>query len=193
MNTSRSGDFYAEYTGVPIKDLLDDDGTPDYMDPDTSTVRNPNGLQKIRLHTSAGQMAQVSCVKDTDASLQQTGKPNRDFPYGVNKFLISGLTAGQTVTLTLIFPEDIPVTAQYYKADTTLGWRQVPFDSNDGDGRITLTLTDGDPQTDADGIANGIIDDHGAITTSTASSGTSTGSSGGGGGGGCFISILQQR
>ena len=26
MNTSRSGDFYAEYTGVPIKDLLDDAG-----------------------------------------------------------------------------------------------------------------------------------------------------------------------
>lgn len=26
MNTSRSGDFYAEYTGVPLKDLLDDAG-----------------------------------------------------------------------------------------------------------------------------------------------------------------------
>jgi hypothetical protein len=26
MNTSRSGDFYAEYTGVPMKDLLDDAG-----------------------------------------------------------------------------------------------------------------------------------------------------------------------
>ena len=177
--------------GADASQDMDNDGTPDYMDPDTSTVLNPNGLQKIRLHTSAGQMAQVSCVKDTDASLQQTGKPNRDFPYGVNKFLISGLTAGETVTLTLIFPEDIPVTAQYYKADTTLGWRQVPFGSNDGDGQITLTLTDGDPQTDADGIANGIIDDPGAITTSTASSGASTGSSGGGGGGGCFISILQ--
>jgi hypothetical protein len=26
MNTSRSGDFYAQYTGVPVKDLLDDAG-----------------------------------------------------------------------------------------------------------------------------------------------------------------------
>jgi hypothetical protein len=29
MNTSRSGDFYAEYTGVPMKDLLDDAGLLD--------------------------------------------------------------------------------------------------------------------------------------------------------------------
>ncbi|MEJ2639344.1 MAG: hypothetical protein P8010_07190 [Desulfosarcinaceae bacterium] len=29
MNTSRSGDYYAEYTGVPVKDLLDDAGITD--------------------------------------------------------------------------------------------------------------------------------------------------------------------
>jgi hypothetical protein len=29
MNTSRSGDFYAQYTGVPLKDLLDDAGIQD--------------------------------------------------------------------------------------------------------------------------------------------------------------------
>lgn len=29
MNTSRSGDFYAQYTGVPVKDLLDDAGVQD--------------------------------------------------------------------------------------------------------------------------------------------------------------------
>lgn len=179
--------------GIDGSQDMDDDGTPDYMDPDTCAVRNPNSLQKIRLHASAGQLAQVSCVQDTDASLQQSGKPGRDFPYGVSKFMISGLTAGQTVTLTLVFPEDIPTTAQYYKVDATSGWRQVPFDGNDGDNTITLTLTDGDPLTDADGTANGIIDDPGAITTSSASTGTSPDTGGGGGGGGCFVSILQQR
>jgi hypothetical protein len=96
--------------------------------------------------------------------------------------------------VTLMFPENIPTTAQYYKVDTTSGWRQIPFDSNDGDNQITLTLTDGDPQTDADGMANGIIEDPGAITTSTTPAGATTdGSSGGGGGSSCFISILQQR
>jgi hypothetical protein len=180
--------------GTDASQDMDNDGTPDYMDPDTSSVRSPNSLQKIRMHTSAGQMAQVSCVQDTDSSLLQTGKPNRDFPYGVNKFLVSGLTTGETVTVTLMFPENIPTTAQYYKVDTTSGWRQIPFDSNDGDNQITLTLTDGDPQTDADGMANGIIEDPGAITTSTTPAGATTdGSSGGGGGSSCFISILQQR
>jgi hypothetical protein len=178
--------------GADASQDMDNDGTPDYMDPDTGAVRNPNNLQKIRLHTSAGQLAQVSCVQDTDTSLQQSGKPDRDFPYGVNKFLITGLTAGQTVTLTLSFPDNVPTAAQYYKVDDTTGWRQVPFDSNDGDNQITLKLTDGDPLTDADGMANGVIDDPGAITTSSASADTSSGG-GGGGGGGCFISILQQR
>jgi len=43
---------------------------------------------------------------------------------------------------------------------------------------MTLTLTDGDPLTDADGIQNGIIDDPGALTTGTT---PATSTSGGGG------------
>lgn len=40
---------------------------------------------------------------------------------------------------------------------------EIPFSSNDGDSSITMTLTDGDPQTDADGVENGTIVDPGAL------------------------------
>ncbi len=59
----------------------------------------------------------------------------------------------------------------------------MPFGSNDGDSRITLTLTDGDHQTDADGVQNGTIVDPGALALTSGGDVTSSG----GGGGGCFI------
>jgi len=67
-----------------------------------------------------------------------------------------------------------------------LGWHEIPFSSNDGDSSIMMTLTDGDPQTDADGVENGTIVDPGALAL-TSGGGSSSNSSGGGGGGGCFI------
>ncbi len=62
---------------------------------------------------------------------------------------------------------------------------EVPFDSNDGDSIIAMTLTDRDPQTDADGVEKGTIVDPGALAL--ASGGGSSSGSGGGGGGSCFI------
>ena len=67
------------------------------------------------------------------------------------------------------------------------GWVEIPFGSNDGDATITVTLTDGDPATDADGVANGIIQDPCALGLVAAGSG------GGGGGGSCFIKTLLTR
>jgi hypothetical protein len=107
-----------------------------------------------------------------------------DFPYGTVKFDITGLAMGQTVTVTLMYPGDIPVTAQYYKIDPANGWHEIPFGDNDGDNTITLTLKDGDPTTDADGQENGTISDPGAVALSPQ---TSSSASGDGGGGGCFI------
>jgi hypothetical protein len=171
--------------GTDPADDFDDDGTPDYMDTDTAAVRHPNGLETVRLHTSAGNFSNVACMTDDDPSLPGNGKPDRQFPYGVNRFLITGLTAGQSVTLSLEYPSAVPTTAKYYKVDSSGEWNEMSFGSNDGDNRITLLLTDGDPLTDGDGIANGTIDDPGALTTLSTSS-----SSGDGGGGGCFINML---
>jgi len=72
----------------------------------------------------------------------------------------------------------------FEKISAVNGWQEIPFGSNNGDNTITITLTDGDPLTDVDGLENGEIDDPGALATTSSGS---TSSSGGGGGGGCFI------
>lgn len=173
--------------GTDTDEDFDDDGTPDYMDTDTAAVRHPGGVEKVRVHTSTGNLAGVACIGDSDPSLPQSGKPDRQFPYGVNQLMVTGLSVGQSVTLSLEFPGAVPVNALYYKVNASGAWVSVPFDSNDGDNVITLTLTDGDPETDADGIANGVIDDPGALTTVDTVSGDGGSSSSSSG---CFISTL---
>jgi len=164
---------------------FDEDGTPDYMDSDTASYRHPHGLERVRMHTSNGNFANVACMGDDDPSLPQSGKPNEEFPFGVNRFLITGLNPGESVTVTIEFPEPVATTSRYYKVGPSRQWEEIEFGSNDGDNQITLTLTDGDPLTDADGLENGTIEDPGALSTGTSSSTSSSD-----GGGGCFISSL---
>ena len=117
-----------------------------------------------------------------DPSVPQAGKPAMNFPYATVKYDIVNLAQGASVTVTMVFPGNIYVGAQYYKIDSTNGWHTIPFGDNDGDSTITLTLTDGDPDTDADGQANGIISDPGAIAVPP-----DVATSDGGGSSGCFI------
>lgn len=158
----------------------DQDGTPDYQDEDTARLRHPNGIEKVLLHTSAGAFTDVKCLSDDDAEVPQTDKPSMTFPYGVTKFKIVGLANGETVTVELVFPDDVPTSAKYFKVTAANGWQEIPFGSNDGDDTITLTLTDGDPLTDS-GDEPGSIEDPGALAIPSSRSG------GGGGGGTCFI------
>jgi hypothetical protein len=136
------------------------------------------------MHTSAGAFANAQSLNADDPAIPQNGKPDMDFPYATVKFDITGLAPGQTVNVTMVFPGDIPVTARYYKIDPANGWHEMSFGDNDGDNTITLTLTDGDPMTDADGQQDGTISDPGAIALSSQPLSSSTDS---GGGGGCFI------
>ena len=163
---------------------FDGDGIPDYQDTDCARICQANGGEKLFLHTSAGAIKNMEALNADDPAVSQTGKPAMEFPYGTVKFDITGLAIGQTVTVTMMYPDVIPVTARYYKIDPANGWREIPFGDNDGDNTITLTLTDGDPTTDADGQENGTISDPGAVALTPA---TSSSPSGGGGGGGCFI------
>ena len=167
---------------------FDGDGTPDFQDTDTAKVRHAEGTEKICLHTSAGDFINVEALNDDDLAVPQTGKPSLYFPYGTTKFEITGLTVGESVTLTLVFPGNVPTTAKYYKIDATNGWHEIPFESNDGDSTITITLTDGDPQTDSDGQLNGTIVDPGALAVMSSGGGSDTG--GGGSGGSCFVTTL---
>ena len=160
----------------------DGDGSRDFEDPDTACVRHSMGAEKIVLHTSSGAFAQVKCLRDGDPEVPQQNKPAMSFPYGTTKFKITGLNPGDTATVTLVFPDNVPITAKYYKISTSSGWQQIPFGSNNGDESITISLTDGDPLTDADGVENGEIDDPGALATNS-----SNNSGSGGGGAGCFV------
>lgn len=165
---------------------FDADGTPDYKDSDTASVRHPNGKENVLLHTSKGNLGSVACLTDDDPKVPQTGKPARQFSYGLNSFQVTDLAPGEAVTVKIKYPAPIPTTAKYYKIDAQDAWLEVVFGSNDGDDTIELMLTDGDPQTDADGLANGTIVDPGGITTSE-----STGSSGGSSSSdNCFISSM---
>jgi hypothetical protein len=142
---------------------FDNDGVPDYMDPDTAKPRQAKGIELILLHTSKGDFASVSCLDDNDQNITQTGKPLDDIPYGAAQFKITGLNKGESVILTVVFPGNVPTNAKFYKITGT-GWTSVPFESNDGDQTIMVTLTDGDAVSDSDGKADGIITDPFALT-----------------------------
>ena len=142
---------------------FDEDGTPDYQDEDTASPRNPNGMKNIVMHTSNGSFAKVKALTSDAPEVSQTGKPSgKSFPYGVLDFSITDLSSGGTVTVALVFPDNVPEDAEYYKI---IGneWISIPFGSNDGDATITISLTDGDAATDADAQANGVITDPGAL------------------------------
>ncbi|MBU0993546.1 MAG: hypothetical protein KJ737_13705 [Proteobacteria bacterium] len=148
---------------------FDNDGIPDYRDVDTAGFTPVTGGANLLLCSSAGQLTGIKSINDTDASLPQTSKPDMTFPYGVTQFQITGLSSGETTTISIIFPDNVPTTAKYYKIDSA-GWREISFGSNDGDNIITLTLTDGDSITDSDGIANGSILDPGVLAVSSSKS-----------------------
>lgn len=168
---------------------FDQDGTPDFQDPDTARLRQATGSETLLLHTSVGAFTEVKGLSADDPEVPQAGKPLLTFPYGTTKFDVTGLTPGATVTVTVVFPDKVPTNSKYYKIGAVGGWQEIPFGDNDGDETITLALTDGNALTDADGLANGTIADPGALATVAAdptSPATDSGS-GGGGGGGCFI------
>lgn len=141
---------------------FDGDGTPDYKDSDTASFRPANGIRNITIHAKDGDLANVAALADTDPALSQTGKPAIAYPYGALKFSITGLAPGASVDVSMVFPESVPKYAQLYKI-TTAGWQVLDFGSNNGDNTITVKLTDGDPATDADGVANGVIVDPSAL------------------------------
>ena len=162
--------------------LDSEEGTND-PDPTIARVREACGGDLIQMQTTSGEFKNVASLMDNDPAVPQTNKPaSTSCPYGAVRFEIDNLALGATVDVTLTFPGNVSTDARYYKIHPVRGWVEIPFGSNDGDNTIILTLTDGDPDLDADGLQNGKIVDPGAVTVASASA-----SSSGGGSGGCFI------
>ncbi|HJH26072.1 MAG TPA: hypothetical protein C5S37_04680 [Methanophagales archaeon] len=79
------------------------------------------------------------------------------------------MTPGETVTVTITLPSNVPVGTQYWKYGPTPDnptdhWYPIPIGSDDGDNRITITITDGGIG-DHDLTANGEIVDPGGLGT----------------------------
>jgi hypothetical protein len=164
---------------------FDEDGIPDYKDADTACFRQANNLKSILLHTNKGSFANVSSLADDDPSITQNGKPAVTFPHGAMRFNITGISPGSSVDVTMVFSENVPEYAKFYKITST-GWQEIKFGSNNGDAKITVKFKDGDPATDGDGIANGVIADPGALGVPS----EEPVDTGGGDGGTCFIMSL---
>lgn len=182
IDSNGNGILDSEEGTDPSKDY-DGDGIPDYKDTDTATVRPYNSINAILLHTNKGAIANVATVADDDPSITQNGKPALAFPYGAMRFNITGLSPGESVDVTMVFPENVPNYAKFYKISST-EWQEIKIGSYDGN-KIKLTFKDGDPATDGDGIANGVIVDPGALGVSSTPPADT-----GGGGGTCFITTL---
>jgi hypothetical protein len=126
--------------------------------PVKAMVQSSTGTGNVSFISDAGTIENLTTISESD--LPAEGKPALSFPHGFFSFNITGLTMGQTVNVTITFPSNIPVTAQYWKYHTPEGWYQIPIRSNDGDNIIIIQLTDGGVGDD-DGIANGVIVDAG--------------------------------
>ncbi|MBI9074539.1 MAG: hypothetical protein JEZ02_03935 [Desulfatibacillum sp.] len=174
--------------------ILDSEEGSSNADPKKATFRPMTGADRMSVDSDKGQIKKVKALYCQDPSLSQNNMPAKmDFPYGAFKMEIQGLNAadpdGEIVTLTFTFPQNIPTNAKFYKIMAG-GWVNLAFADNDGDDTIIVTLQDGDPNTDADGIINGVIVDPGVVAVPASSSSSKTVTSDDGDSSSCFIKSL---
>jgi len=80
------------------------------------------------------------------------------FPHGMFSFTVTGIT-GQ-VTITVQLPGPVPVGTKWWKYYNN-SWYPLNIGDDDGDNIITVTLHDGVPPEDSDGVTGQITDDGG--------------------------------
>jgi len=129
----------------------------DEPEPTDAMVQSATGTGNVSFVSDSGTIEDLTALNESDLPEENTAI---DFPHGLFGFNITGLSDGETVNVTINFPQDIPTTTEYWKYHTPEGWYQIPMGSNDGDHIITIQLTDGGLGDD-DGIANGVIVDQG--------------------------------
>jgi hypothetical protein len=105
----------------------------------------------------------ISNLTATNASSTAclTSPPGVSLPHGMFSFNLAVPNPGDTATITITLPSNLPANTQYWKCINGQ-WVDCTslLGSNDGDNILTLTITDGGLG-DADGIANGTIVDPG--------------------------------
>jgi uncharacterized repeat protein (TIGR01451 family) len=123
----------------------------------TPSTSLPASAGDLTLRSSTGT---ISSLQPIDSSLLPISPTGVAFPYGAMAFTVTDVPVGGS---TEIFVGVTDVVAGYWKLTAT-GWSQYPS-SQPVSGGMVFTLVDGGAG-DADGIANGIIVDPGAVGVS---------------------------
>jgi nitrous oxidase accessory protein NosD len=129
----------------------------------TTTIDSATGTGSVTLETTGGHFENVEA--EAVESLPEE-PPHVMFPHGLFSFRIGGLSPGQSVTVRIVLPSDMPTDTEYWKFGPTLGnptphWYQlIPLGDNDGDNVLEITLIDGGLGDD-DLTADGVIIDQG--------------------------------
>ena len=160
----------------------DMDGVPDRLDNRTATMATAQGKMSIVVNHPTARLIQTTFIPTVSSN---SNPPQVDFPYGGVSYKITGITAGESVLITIIMPQNLPVNAEYWKYDDT-GFHKLA--SQVSGNEISFQITDGGTG-DSDHVTNGLIVDPGYIGIPSSSSAAAPASSGGGGGGGgCSLS-----
>jgi nitrous oxidase accessory protein len=126
------------------------------------TIPTATGTGNATITTSSGYFCDVTALTASD--LPSVPDSALTFTHGLFNLSICGLndTNPENVTINFAFPSAIPTDAEFWKYNASNGtWYPYPFDDNDGDNVISITITDngaGDHNP-----ANGTITDPGGI------------------------------
>jgi hypothetical protein len=182
-----------EFTTIAASPDTDNDGVPDNEDDHPGnngkgTPPSSRGKGKFLVDvtaTAGASLAFTDGMADTDASLNQAGKPSGyEFTDGLVSYQVIGVVPGSTITVQVTFPSGIPAGSKVYKVGQA-GFKEVGNPAIQGS-TVTLTLTDGGVG-DSDGVANGIIVDPVGVAAPAASGTGSIDLSSASGGGGCSV------
>ena len=168
------------------------DGVLDSLQEHVATLSNPITHAYTTLAISGG------CTSVTDYSIQNgipdsnPSLPHYAYPLGMHHFILHCANPGDTATVNMYYDRGYTNNNwKYVKYDDTHDaltdiTDHVTFSTVDVNGvtvtMITLTLQDGDPAVDEDGVANGTIVDPSGVAQDD-SNGTGGGTTGGSGGG----------
>nr|MDO8133964.1 choice-of-anchor U domain-containing protein [Candidatus Njordarchaeum guaymaensis] len=151
------------HTPIPLGIVLDDFELVLLEPCPTVSVASATGVGDVTFSTSSGQFQSLTAISEADLP-SDAGKPTGViFPFGFFSWTISNLALGETVTITITFPSNVPSPSQYWKVISNV-WTDVSslIGDDDDDCVLTITITDGGLG-DADGEVNGEISDPGGV------------------------------
>jgi len=144
------------------------DGTPDRLQQNVSGAQNPVTGEPATLK-SQGQCTFITRNAFVAESSLTVQDPTADYPLGLVDFSVNCTTPGDSTNVTIYYDQVYDTSSWTYKKYDDLGNVYADISSwvifgtatvgSDTVTTVSFTVTDGDPQTDEDGLVNGVIDD----------------------------------